>query len=168
MKNDRRLWLKAIAVAPMIAALPARADERVDALAVIRQHGRLRIAVYNNFPPYSMSGGKGIDAEIGRAIAEKLGFFNGFFCPNSGFEIGCLFIQQIEWNHTELHAGSSAKKQYLIAFGNVEHFLEQCNSFIQYCLEFFAAVRYFEQRHTYAIQIKNSLSCVFNSNSWKN
>lgn len=73
MKTNRRLWLKALAAAPMIAALPARADERVDALAVIRQRGRLRIAVYNNFPPYSMSGGKGIDAEIGRALAEKLG-----------------------------------------------------------------------------------------------
>jgi len=73
MKTDRRLWLKAIAVAPLIAALPARADERADAMAVIRQRGRLRIAVYNDFPPYAMSGGKGIDAEIGRAIAENLG-----------------------------------------------------------------------------------------------
>lgn len=73
MKTDRRLWLKAIAIAPWIAALPARADERADAMAVIRQRGRLRIAVYNDFPPYAMSGGKGIDAEIGRAIAEKLG-----------------------------------------------------------------------------------------------
>ncbi|MGE5469254.1 MAG: substrate-binding periplasmic protein [Bacteroidota bacterium] len=69
MKNNRRLWLQAIAAAPFLVALPARAD----ALADIRQRGRLRVAVYNNFPPYAMSGGKGIDAEIGRAIAEKLG-----------------------------------------------------------------------------------------------
>ena len=69
MKNNRRFWLKALAAAPLIVALPARADE----MAEIRQRGRLRIAVYNNFPPYAMSGGKGIDAEIGRAIAEKLG-----------------------------------------------------------------------------------------------
>lgn len=69
MKSDRRLWLKTLAAAPLFATLPARADD----MAAIRQRGRLRIAVYNNFPPYAMSGGKGIDADIGRAIAEKLG-----------------------------------------------------------------------------------------------
>jgi polar amino acid transport system substrate-binding protein len=69
MKTDRRLWLKALASAPLIAVLPAVADD----MAAIRQRGRLRIAVYNDFPPYAMSGGKGIDAEIGRAIAAKLG-----------------------------------------------------------------------------------------------
>jgi polar amino acid transport system substrate-binding protein len=69
MKSDRRLWLKALAATPLFATLPARADD----MAAIRQRGRLRIAVYNDFPPYAMSGGKGIDADIGRAIAEKLG-----------------------------------------------------------------------------------------------
>ncbi len=69
MKNDRRLWLKLLAAAPLAAALPARAD----GLAAIRERGRLRIAVYNDFPPYSMAGGKGIDADLGRAIAARLG-----------------------------------------------------------------------------------------------
>lgn len=69
MKNNRRLWLKALAATPLFATLPSRADD----MAAIRQRGRLRIAVYNDFPPYAMSGGKGIDADIGRAIAEKLG-----------------------------------------------------------------------------------------------
>jgi len=69
MKSDRRLWLKALAATPLFATLPVRADD----MAAIRQRGRLRIAVYNDFPPYAMSGGKGIDADIGRAIAEKLG-----------------------------------------------------------------------------------------------
>ncbi len=69
MKSNRRLWLKAIASLPMAATLPALAD----GLSAIRQRGRLRIAVYNDFPPYSMAGGKGIDADIARAIAAKLG-----------------------------------------------------------------------------------------------
>lgn len=69
MKNDRRRWLKFLAAAPLAAALPARAD----GLAAVRQRGRLRIAVYNDFPPYSMAGGKGIDADLGRAIAARLG-----------------------------------------------------------------------------------------------
>ncbi|MGB4064785.1 MAG: transporter substrate-binding domain-containing protein [Azonexus sp.] len=69
MKNDRRLWLKALATLPMVAALPALAD----GLETIRQRGRLRVAVYNDFPPYSMAGGKGIDADVARAIAAKLG-----------------------------------------------------------------------------------------------
>ena len=69
MKTDRRLWLKALAALPLAAALPARAD----GLEAIRQRGRLRFAVYNDFPPYSMAGGKGIDADIARAIAARLG-----------------------------------------------------------------------------------------------
>ena len=69
MKNNRRLWLQAFAALPLAAALPARAD----ALEAIRQRGRLRIAVYNDFSPYAMSGGKGIDADIARALAAKLG-----------------------------------------------------------------------------------------------
>ena len=69
MKTDRRLWLKALAALPVAAALPARAD----GLEAIRQRGRLRFAVYNDFPPYSMAGGKGIDADIARALAARLG-----------------------------------------------------------------------------------------------
>lgn len=69
MKTDRRLWLKLLAAAPLAAALPAQAD----GLAAVRERGRLRIAVYNDFPPYSMAGGKGIDADLGRAIAARLG-----------------------------------------------------------------------------------------------
>ncbi|MBS1143046.1 MAG: transporter substrate-binding protein [Proteobacteria bacterium] len=69
MKNDRRRWLKAIAALPMAVALPAMAD----GLESIRQRGRLRVAVYNDFAPYSMAGGKGIDADIARALAGKLG-----------------------------------------------------------------------------------------------
>ncbi|NTV71459.1 MAG: amino acid ABC transporter substrate-binding protein [Azonexaceae bacterium] len=69
MKNDRRLWLKALAALPMAAALPAMADGFED----IRQRGRLRVAVYNDFAPYSMAGGKGIDADIARALAAKIG-----------------------------------------------------------------------------------------------
>lgn len=69
MKSDRRLWLKALAAVPLAAALPARAD----GLEAIRQRGRLRFAVYNDFPPYSMAGGKGIDADIARALAARLG-----------------------------------------------------------------------------------------------
>ena len=69
MKNKRRLWLKGLAGLPLVAVLPVHAD----ALEAIRAKGRLRIAVYNDFPPYSTTGGKGIDADIGRAIAERLG-----------------------------------------------------------------------------------------------
>ena len=69
MKIERRRLLKALTALPLAAALPAFAD----GLEAIRQRGRLRIAVYNDFPPYAMAGGKGIDADLGRAIADKLG-----------------------------------------------------------------------------------------------
>jgi ABC-type amino acid transport substrate-binding protein len=68
MKTDRRLWLKALASLPLAAALPTLAGD----LEAIRQRGRLRVAVYNDFMPYSKAG-KGIDVELARAIAGKLG-----------------------------------------------------------------------------------------------
>lgn len=73
MKTDRRRWLQGLALLPLFplagSALPAFAVD----LETIRQRGRLRIAVYNDFPPYASAGGKGIDADIGRALAERLG-----------------------------------------------------------------------------------------------
>ena len=69
MKIDRRRYLQCLAALPLMAALPARAD----ALETIRQRGRLRVAVYTDFAPYSMAGAKGIDADLGRALAAKLG-----------------------------------------------------------------------------------------------
>jgi ABC-type amino acid transport substrate-binding protein len=68
MKTDRRLCLKALACLPLFAALPGRAGD----LDAFRQRGRLRIAVYNDFLPFSKAG-KGIDVELARAIAGKLG-----------------------------------------------------------------------------------------------
>lgn len=70
MKNNRRRLLQGLALLPFAAVLPAVAG---DGLAAIRQRGRLRVAVYNDFPPYAMAGGKGIDADLARAIAGKLG-----------------------------------------------------------------------------------------------
>lgn len=69
MSDKRRHFLKALAALPLATLLPARADAQANAVA---PGGRLRIAVYNNFAPYSHAG-KGIDVDLGKAIAEKLG-----------------------------------------------------------------------------------------------
>jgi ABC-type amino acid transport substrate-binding protein len=68
MKTERRLWLKALAGLPLIAALPGWAGD----LEAVRQRGRLRVAVYNDFMPFSKAG-KGIDVELAHALAGKLG-----------------------------------------------------------------------------------------------
>lgn len=70
MKIERRACLRALAALPLCLALPAAADD--DDLEAIRRRGRLRIAVYNDFPPYA-DRGQGIDVDLGRAIAERLG-----------------------------------------------------------------------------------------------
>lgn len=70
MKTSRRRLLQGLALLPFAGVLPAAAG---DGLEAIRQRGRLRVAVYNDFPPYAMAGGKGIDADLARAIAGKLG-----------------------------------------------------------------------------------------------
>lgn len=64
----RRRWLAGLLALGLAAAFPALAD----GLESLRQKGRLRVAVYNDFAPYSFDG-RGIDVDIGRALAERLG-----------------------------------------------------------------------------------------------
>ncbi len=66
--NSRPFFL-AFATLLLICLSPVQADEQMD---TIRKRGRLQVAVYNNFPPYS-DAGKGIDVELGQALAAKLG-----------------------------------------------------------------------------------------------
>lgn len=68
-RSRRRPFLFALAALLLGSHLPAQADEQLDS---IRKRGRLKVAVYNNFPPYS-DAGKGIDVELGEALAAKLG-----------------------------------------------------------------------------------------------
>ncbi|MDD2669440.1 transporter substrate-binding domain-containing protein [Zoogloea sp.] len=68
MKIDRRRFLLAAGAATLATSLPARAD----ALDDIRSKGSLRVAVYNNFAPYSNQG-KGIDVELAEALGKHLG-----------------------------------------------------------------------------------------------
>ena len=68
-RPSRRLLLLGLSTLLLTGHLPAHADEHMDA---IHKRGRLKVAVYNNFPPYS-DAGKGIDVELGRALAARLG-----------------------------------------------------------------------------------------------
>ncbi len=68
MKTDRRHFLLTACAAALAVSLPARADSLND----IRKRGSLRVAVYNNFPPYSHQG-KGIDVELAEALGKQLG-----------------------------------------------------------------------------------------------
>lgn len=84
MTNKRRHFLRALAALPLSAMLPAMADEPMD---VIRQRRRLSIAVYNNFAPYS-DVGQGIDVDLGKALAEKLGLVPDIVGFKAGEEMG--------------------------------------------------------------------------------
>lgn len=64
MRNKR---LFAILLAFAVIAGQAAAD----GLAALREKGTIRIAVYSDFPPYS-SEGRGVDVDLGRALAAKL------------------------------------------------------------------------------------------------
>lgn len=83
MLFERRHFLTALAALVLAAPLPTLADEQYDA---IRKRGRLSIAVYNNFAPYS-DAEKGIDVEIGKALAAKLGLVPSIVGFNAGEEM---------------------------------------------------------------------------------
>lgn len=74
MKNSqsthkhRRNFLIGTGALMASALLPAQAAAQLE----LQQAGALRIAVYANYPPYSMAG-KGVDIALGKALANKLG-----------------------------------------------------------------------------------------------
>jgi ABC-type amino acid transport substrate-binding protein len=73
----RLLGLLALGAA-LLAGNPASAGE----LEAIRAKGEIRVAVYNDFPPYSAAG-RGVDVELALAIAAKLGLRADFVWFNA-------------------------------------------------------------------------------------
>lgn len=69
MSSKRRSLLLA-AASLLLGALPAP-GQAAEALE-LQQPGRLRVAVYADFPPYSAKG-KGIDIAIGKELAKRMG-----------------------------------------------------------------------------------------------
>lgn len=84
MRPTRRYFSLALAASLLTCCLPAHADEQMD---TIRKRGRLKVAVYNNFPPYS-DAGKGIDVELGQALAARLGVEAEIISFMSGEDMG--------------------------------------------------------------------------------
>lgn len=79
--------LAATAVLLLSLAGLARADDSSAMADELQQKGQLRIAVYNDFPPYSYQG-KGIDVDLAAAIAAKLGLQPNLAWFNAGEEMG--------------------------------------------------------------------------------
>lgn len=61
-----------IAIAVALAALAQGAAAQARDLGEIREKGNIRFALYNDYPPYSARGA-GLDVDIARAIATRLG-----------------------------------------------------------------------------------------------
>lgn len=55
----------------LVGVIPTTMASEDSALAKIKKSGILKVALYNNFPPFSHNG-KGIDVDIGEALATKL------------------------------------------------------------------------------------------------
>lgn len=66
--TERRRFLRACAIAPMLACGAAHAG----ALERVRARGSIRIALYDDFAPFSDEAG-GIDVTVARALAGRLG-----------------------------------------------------------------------------------------------
>lgn len=65
---QRRAFLRAVGALAAAWLVPASAAAQLE----LQQAGALRIAVYADFPPYSTAG-KGVDVDLGRALAAELG-----------------------------------------------------------------------------------------------
>jgi ABC-type amino acid transport substrate-binding protein len=89
LNNPRRVSRLLAAAAVLLLSLsgPAGADDNAAMQDELQQKGQLRIAVYNDFPPYSYQG-KGIDVDLATAIAARLGLQPNLAWFNAGEEMG--------------------------------------------------------------------------------
>jgi ABC-type amino acid transport substrate-binding protein len=71
---------------------------QAEALDEVKQKGILRVAVYDDLEPFSEKG-KGIDVEIGKALAAKLGFKADVFEFDAGEDMGDDFRNMIWKGH---------------------------------------------------------------------
>lgn len=69
MKNSKYMRGFALYAGLLLASLSAAVSSEA---VQTQQEGRLRVAVYNDFPPYSHKG-KGVDVSIGEALAARMG-----------------------------------------------------------------------------------------------
>ncbi|CAD5373895.1 Transporter substrate-binding domain-containing protein [Rubrivivax sp. A210] len=69
--GSRRRWLAAAALG-CAGVGAASAQEELSALARVKRRGRLSVGLYQAMPPFHADG-KGIDVELARALAAKLG-----------------------------------------------------------------------------------------------
>lgn len=73
----RRALLIALGVVLLAPLVTVHAQDTSDPLAAVKSRGTLEVAVYDSFPPWSYRGADqqpaGVDIELGRALAEKLG-----------------------------------------------------------------------------------------------
>jgi ABC-type amino acid transport substrate-binding protein len=68
----RRTCLSSLASVAAFCAAPALRAQELTALEKVRKRGSLSVGLYNDMPPFHV-GGKGIDVEIGQALAKALG-----------------------------------------------------------------------------------------------
>ncbi|MCU0869875.1 MAG: transporter substrate-binding domain-containing protein [Burkholderiales bacterium] len=79
----RRFLGRAAAVAALAAGAGTTAPARAETLDRIRDAGRLRVALYDDFEPFS-DNGKGLDAEIAKRLAQRLGVRAEFVSFDAG------------------------------------------------------------------------------------
>jgi ABC-type amino acid transport substrate-binding protein len=70
--NDRRTCLRAVACLAAAAVAPALRAQEPSALEKVRRRGALTVGLYNDMPPFHV-GGRGIDVDLGQALAQALG-----------------------------------------------------------------------------------------------
>ena len=88
--------LRRITCAAFLLALTGFAQ--AEALDEVKQKGILRVAVYDDLEPFSEKG-KGIDVEIGKALAAKLGFKADVFEFDAGEDMSDDFRNMIWKGH---------------------------------------------------------------------
>ena len=70
--SDRRICLRAAAALAATALAPTLRAQEPTALEKVKRRGVLSVGLYNEMPPFHV-GGRGIDIELGQALAQALG-----------------------------------------------------------------------------------------------
>jgi ABC-type amino acid transport substrate-binding protein len=107
--------------------------------AMLQQAGRLRVAVYNDFPPWSYDG-KGIDVDIAKAVAAHLGLQTEIAWFNAGEDMNDD-LRNMVWKGTLLGMMPGDVMMHVPVDAHLAKANDKVRIFAPYCEETLAVAR---------------------------
>ena len=90
-----------------------------------------------------------------------------FLRPNTGIEVRCFLLQEVERNHAELKTCTAAKEQHTITLRHIQQLFHQRFRLVHNGLEILSTVRNLQDGKSFTLKIDHGFSRLFDHFLWQ-